>query len=489
MSIDSRPAFVPGQFVLEWKPEMIGQGNPLGLAGAALELLAMLRREHGAVKIEPLWPVGASVLNLARGPLPGLLFAQLVKRLPAHLQAVANELMKAAPPAATSADSVLASEARLRLKVTLPPGEDVAAALKKVAAAAGVEMAEAVPYLWTPGVDRPRSRDEMEVSFPPLPPDQGGAYQVRPAGFWPGKFIERPPEWDELELANIAVLDSGCDEKHPGLAGAVDAPDRASRTDAYGHGTFVSHIIAGRAHVANEKIGLDPKKVSDTPAGVLPKARVWVANVFNSVKLGDTREYYLDLGRYSLELRRLAGRRSARLKQIDVLNLSLGSTQQSKVIQKDLAAVRSAGIVVVAAAGNSPPGESLPVMYPAADPEVISVGALGYPSGAVWARSNEMLPEDSMRETVWDVCAPGEWVLSGLPMADNHLGLRFSGWLSGTSMAAPYVTAAVAVLCAQGIKDRTAILAALQGAGTWVEESSYVRLRCPQAAKGAGKKG
>lgn len=483
MSDARAPRFRPGQFILTIKAEAASRSNPFGLAVPVLELLAMLRREHGMVRITPLWPVGTGVLAFSGA-------AKLLAFLPVNIQAVVKELLAAAPAAPRdSVDPAMADEARLRLRITLPVTEDIDAVMKKIAASPVVASVEAIPMMLASRLE-PQSQADMEAAFPPAPvgPNDPPQYRVRPAGHWPVKFINRPDSWDSLALRNIAVLDSGCDESHPGLgAAAVDGPNAQSRRDPYGHGTFVVHTIAGRATEATTKLKLDPKNVSDTPPGVLPKARVWAANVFDPTPvIGEDGEKYfsVDIGLLSFELSRLAKRATARLKEIDVVNLSLGDMNDSKEVKRAIGEVQKAGIIVVAAAGNKPKdaaSDMLPIMYPAAYPGVLSVGAIAYGKNEVWNRSNDDLPSDSDRDAPWDVCAPGEWVLSGLPMNDNGLRLRFSGWLSGTSMAAPYVTAAVAVLRHRGIKDRDSLLLAL---GRMVSDGGYRRLDCRTDQKG-----
>ncbi len=474
------PQFRPGEMIIELRPEMVGKANPLGLATSIIELLAMLKSQHGAIKIETLWPVGVSVLD-AGGSLARLVLPRLLKKLPANLRLTAETLL-ASTELGAPVDPELAREARLRLRIKLPPGEDVETVMKKVVANAGVEYVEPIPYMWAPAIDR-RDRAAMEAKFPlDLHP---GLKVVPDEGFFPQERIGRPSNWDTLELRNIAVLDSGCDEDHPGLADAVDYPNKESRKDKYGHGTFVSQIIAGRATTATEKLGLNPKTVYDTPAGVLPSARLWVADVMDSEPFDEgegAKQYSLDPGKLSRELNRLAKRGTKRMREIDVVNLSLGSAHSSSTLKKDIDAVADAGILVVAAAGNSASKDDRdPVIYPAAFENCISVGALAFFGGGkeIWERTNNRIPDKTNRKEPWDICAPGEWILSGLPMNENAMGLTFSGWLSGTSMAAPYVTAAVAVLCNRKIKDRKNVLAELRKRGKW--EDYYFRLKCPAA--------
>ena len=79
------PQFRPGEMIIELRPEMVGKANPLGLATSIIELLAMLKSQHGAIKIETLWPVGVSVLD-AGGSLASLVLPRLLKKLPANLR-------------------------------------------------------------------------------------------------------------------------------------------------------------------------------------------------------------------------------------------------------------------------------------------------------------------------------------------------------------------------------------------------------------------
>jgi len=118
-----------------------------------------------------------------------------------------------------------------------------------------------------------------------------------------------------------------------------------------------------------------------------------------------------------------------------------------------------------------------PMMYPAAYPDVIAVGAMGFSKSRRalrWERSLHELPADSLRETGVDVYAPGDLVLSSWPMARN-LEVRFSAYLSGTSMAAPFVAAVVAVLRSQGIHSREDILTRLQQSAIYVDDAPALK--------------
>lgn len=279
--------------------------------------------------------------------------------------------------------------------------------------------------------------------------------------YWPTDFINRPGEWNELALDNIAVFDSGCDPKHAALAGRVDFADEISKRDLLGHGTFVAGCIAAKFSENLEG------KIAD---GLLSSSRIWMANVLTKeVKTGNEKKYHVDPKRYQTFLEKLiaakSAKRKSRLSKIQVLSLSLGASTPDPEERRLIAAVIKSGITVVAAAGNNPLGfeSEQSVMYPAAYPDVISVGAMAVPRSSKptrWPRSLRIPPPESYRESGVDIYAPGECVLSSWPTGIDYT-VKFSGWCSGTSMATPFVAAAVAVLRAQGVSSRAEILARL----------------------------
>ena len=212
--------------------------------------------------------------------------------------------------------------------------------------------------------------------------------------------------------AVVAVLDTGVQADHEDLAGSVltgwDAiADRSgAKSDPNGHGTHVAGIIAAAA--GNGK-GI---------AGAAPGVRILPVRVLDgagSGKLSDVLEgiiWAADQG-------------------ADVINLSLGGpgddTTYSAVIQYAL----DKGALVVASAGNEALDGNTP-NYPAADPGALAIGA-----------TTELNTRASFSNfgSYLDLAAPGVSIYSTLP----------SGYAaaSGTSMAAPYASAAAALIAAQ----------------------------------------
>ena len=203
------------------------------------------------------------------------------------------------------------------------------------------------------------------------------------------------------------------DPSHPLFAGRIaggwdfidngrDPTDVASRVDAdgdgvadgaYGHGTHVAGIVVLTA----------------------PQASLLVVRVLDSEGRGDVKSV-------------AAGIRWAVANGARVINLSLGLLQQSSAIDIALAEAQVRGVVCVASAGNW--GAEYPQEYPAMSPRVISVAATD--------AENRPAVFTSFGETV-DVCAPGVAIRSAYP------GGRYLLW-SGTSMAAPFVSGAAALL-------------------------------------------
>jgi subtilisin family serine protease len=117
--------------------------------------------------------------------------------------------------------------------------------------------------------------------------------------------------------------------------------------------------------------------------------------------------------------------------RVKVVNLSLMGPQNA-LLEKAVLAAAQRGQILIAAAGND--GADGPPAYPAAYPGVIAVAAVDA-RGRPYARNN--------RGPYVEISAPGVDVWG----ADARGGEAF--W-TGTSFAAPYVTAAVARDVAQG---------------------------------------
>ncbi|WP_407562622.1 S8 family serine peptidase [Streptomyces sp. 184] len=236
----------------------------------------------------------------------------------------------------------------------------------------------------------------------------------------------------------VAVLDTGIDAEHPDLVGKVaearNFSDSPTTGDAFGHGTHVAATVAGTG------AGSDGSR-----KGVAPGARLLVGKV-----LGDDG--------FGSESQVLAGMEWAAGAGADVVNMSLGTdapTDGTDALSLGLNRLTAeTGTLFVASAGNSGPG-SATVGSPGSADAALTVGAVD---------RDESLADFSSRGPRFgdlavkpDITAPGVDIVAaraagtamGTPVDDLYTAA------SGTSMAAPHVAGAAALL-AQRHPDWTA---------------------------------
>lgn len=208
----------------------------------------------------------------------------------------------------------------------------------------------------------------------------------------------------------VAVIDTGVDAAHPDLAGVVLAgtdivsPGGDGRTDPNGHGTHVAGIVAA---VQGNGVG---------GAGLAQGAKILPVRVMGA----DGNGWDYDAAQ---------GLIWAADHGATVANLSFGGTDHSYVMDAAVSYALSKGVSVVVSSGNSG-RDGDPLLWPAANPGVIAVGAVDI---------NGVRPTWSSTGNHLAVTAPGVGIVSTLP------GNRYGNW-SGTSMAAPFVAASVALL-------------------------------------------
>jgi subtilisin family serine protease len=194
------------------------------------------------------------------------------------------------------------------------------------------------------------------------------------------------------------------------------------------HATHVAGIAAG-----NYRTQAQARRIS----GVAPKA--YLGNY--KVLTVPTRNFGLNGN--SAEI--VAGIEAAVRDGMDVINLSLGEAEiapSRDIVAKALDGAAAAGVVPVVAAGNdfeelgagsvTSPGSSDRAITVAAESEGGGAQIAGFSSGGPTPLSLRMKP---------DVTAPGVDVLSSVPRREG-LWANFSG----TSMAAPHVAGAAALL-------------------------------------------
>lgn len=236
---------------------------------------------------------------------------------------------------------------------------------------------------------------------------------------WNLKAINAEEAWSDLDNTPnlsendvvVAVLDTGVQHDHEDLKGRilegasfVGDKEINNGADDQGHGTFVSGFIAANA---DNNLGI---------AGVTGNQNVKILPVKVMDKNGSGTA--LDIAE---------GIDYAVAQGVDVINMSL-SGEYSETIEQAVQNAAKAGIVVVAASGNG--GGNADVTFPAALPNVISVGAL--------AANDQHYTRSNVGETV-DLSAPGAGILSTSMTSEKYT----TG--SGTSYAAPHVSAVAAL--------------------------------------------
>lgn len=265
---------------------------------------------------------------------------------------------------------------------------------------------------------------------------------------WSLSLLQMPKAWSVERGSSsvvIAVVDTGAELSHPDLReqlwrnpreipdngldddgnGFVDdfygwdfvdaprAPGRGDFThrdndpaDETGHGTHVAGIVAARP---DNGIGI---------AGVAWGCRLMVLRAGFAAREGGT----LLQGDDSAAAILYAVENGA-----SVVNLSWGDEQPSFLLRDVVRYAYERDVVLVGATGND---HRTTIVYPAAYPEVFSVGASDQNDDAAYFTNGH---------AGVDVAAPGMVILS----LDVHEGMRT---LSGTSMAAPHVAGIVGLM-------------------------------------------
>lgn len=241
---------------------------------------------------------------------------------------------------------------------------------------------------------------------------------------WGVKRVNAPAAWATTrgEGVRVAVIDGGVNKDHPGLKGNIAGGynvicSTADFIDETGHGTHVTGIIAA---VENGRRGV---------VGVAPKASIYAVKVLGKGGRGPLDNV-------------IAGMQWAVANNIQVANMSIGTLKDVEALKEAVQAMNKAGVVLIAAVGNS----SAPVRYPAAYPGAIAVAA----------------SDKNDRVAAFSNGGPSvAFVAPGVDIKSTYIKNEY-GSLSGTSMAAPHVSGLAALaIAARGLSGAEAVRAAL----------------------------
>nr|WP_302597465.1 S8 family peptidase [uncultured Cellulosilyticum sp.] len=270
------------------------------------------------------------------------------------------------------------------------------------------------------------------------------------------KDIKAPDFWNKGYKGRgvtIAIIDTGVEVNHPDLKDRIiggrnftseDGGDVNRYNDYNGHGTHVAGIIAASANGTGV-------------VGVAPEASLLILKILDRDGNG-TYESAIAALKYAIT------------QGVDVISMSLGGPIDVPELHAAIQEAVSKEIVVICAAANSGDGNALTpeYAYPAYYSEVISVGA---------ATSSKRVAGFSNSNNQVDLIAPGVNILS------TYLNSSYAR-LSGTSMAAPYVTGAVALLINWGMERFGRKLTELEIYAQLVRRAVSVGL--PATAEGNG---
>lgn len=252
------------------------------------------------------------------------------------------------------------------------------------------------------------------VEFPSDPPNdpefknQWGLQNINAQQAW-----AKLAETSSLKEVKVAVIDTGLDIQHEDLKDKI-SPDGYDFVDMDNDPTYgpvnedhASHVAGIIAATTDNKLGVSGTS-GKAPIKIMP-LRVLEAGFGEDFNIAQAITYAADHG-------------------AKVINMSLGGAMESPVLTEAVNYALSKNVVVVAAAGNN--SMDAANFYPAAIPGVVTVSATDI---------SNTLASFSDYGSVVELAAPGVDVLSTITK-------NMYEYFEGTSMSAPFVSAACALL-------------------------------------------
>lgn len=234
---------------------------------------------------------------------------------------------------------------------------------------------------------------------------------------WSVNLLGTAYAWDEGfdgKGVKIAVIDSGVNSMHEDFEGTrfergknmLNGSHDVTDVSTAGHGTFISGVLAA---VRNNGKGI---------AGVVDGVTLVPLKCFGQSI--ETESSYVIASIYE----------AVDMFDCDVINMSMGMEGSTRSLREAVDYAIQKGVIIVAAVGNE---GTTKLMYPAAYDSVVGVGAVD--------QNGKAAPFSQRNSSVF-VTAPGVEIVS-LSNAGNS---RYEMRGQGTSYAAPFVSAAAAVL-------------------------------------------
>ncbi|MGR8935031.1 MAG: S8 family serine peptidase [Gammaproteobacteria bacterium] len=262
----------------------------------------------------------------------------------------------------------------------------------------------------------PNSTTPADVRPLSVSNDKGTGYQ------WHHTVIRKTAALPALSTTppTVAVIDTGVDYTHTDLAGKVFKGKNtvANNNDPFDdnfHGTHVAGIIAAKA--GNKFYG----------EGVCPNCKILAVKVLDYRGSGS----WFDVAE---GMAYVVSKRNAFTPKVRVVNMSLGGGFSSAIADQVLA-IKNAGMVLAASAGNDNT-VSTSAAWPGADPNT-AFRVMATEENDSRAYFSNFSPSGTPDQ--YNIAAPGWRIYSTMP--DEGFGT-----LSGTSMASPVVAGAAALV-------------------------------------------